>query len=126
TGVQTCALPIFDPLALDISWDIGVSLSFSRQYDRAIEQFQKTIEMDPNFVPAHNGLAQAYQGKGMYDEAIAELKNAKVGGAQLAYAYAMAGKRDEAQKIFDELKELSKQHYVSPFDFALIYIVLGD
>ena len=62
----------------------------------------------------------------MYDEAIAELKNAKVGGAQLAYAYAMAGKRDEAQKIFDELKELSKQHYVSPFDFALIYVGLGD
>jgi len=115
-----------DPLALDISWDIGVSLSFSRQYDRAIEQFQKTIEIDPNFVPAHNGLVQAYQGKGMYDEAIAELKNAKAGGAQLAYAYAVAGKRDEAQKILDELKELSKQHYVSPFDFALIYVGLGD
>jgi TolB-like protein/DNA-binding winged helix-turn-helix (wHTH) protein/Tfp pilus assembly protein PilF len=115
-----------DPLALDISWDIGVSLSFSRQYDRAIEQFQKIIEMDPNFVPAHGGLVQAYQAKGMYEEAIAELKKANAGRAQVAYAYAVAGKRDEALKILDELKELSKQRYVSPFDFALIYMGLGD
>jgi len=117
-----------DPLALDISWDIGVSLSFSHQYDRAIEQFNKTIEMDPTFVPAHNGLAAAYQGKGMYDKAIAELKDAKVGGAQLAYAYAVAEKRDEARKILDDLQGLAKQpgRYVSPFDFALIYMGLGE
>lgn len=46
----------------------------------------------------------------------------------LGYAYAVAGKRDEAQKILDELKELSKQpqRYVSPFDLTIIYMGLGD
>jgi tetratricopeptide (TPR) repeat protein len=38
----------------------------------------------------------------------------------------VAGKRGEAQKILESLKEASKQGYVSPFDFALIYMGLGD
>jgi hypothetical protein len=38
----------------------------------------------------------------------------------------MAGKRNEAQKELAELQELSKQRYVSPGLFALIYAALGD
>ena len=117
-----------DPLSLNISWDIAVLFNFLRQYDRAIEQFQKTTEMDATFPPAHRGLAETYQEKGMYEAAIAELKKANVSGAQLAYAYAVAGKRDEARKILDDLQGLAKQpgRYVSPFDFALIYMGLGE
>jgi TolB-like protein/DNA-binding winged helix-turn-helix (wHTH) protein/Tfp pilus assembly protein PilF len=119
-----------DPFSLNIRWDIGVVLTFSRQYDRAIEQFQKTIELEPNFIAAHTGIVPAYQQKGMHAEAIAELKKAQSLGerrvAHLAYAYALAGQRDEARKILGEMIELSKQQYVSPFDFALIYMGLGD
>ena len=105
-----------------------------RQYDKAIEQFRKTLELDPNYPQARYWLGLAYMQKGMYEEAISEhkkaiaLDNTSRRVAQLGYAYAVAGKRDEAQKILDELKELSKQPqgYVSPFDFALIYMGLGD
>ena len=123
-----------DPLSVNLSADIGFALYFSRQYDRAIEQFQKTIEMDPNFAPAHVRLGMAYLAKGMYDEAITEKKKAIAldespgrwgRAASLGYAYAVAGKRREALKIFDDLQELSKQRYVSPFNFALIYLGLG-
>jgi len=38
----------------------------------------------------------------------------------------MAGKRNEARKELAELQELSKQRYVSPDLFALIYAALGD
>jgi TolB-like protein/DNA-binding winged helix-turn-helix (wHTH) protein/Tfp pilus assembly protein PilF len=120
-----------DPLALNIIWDIGVLFDFSQQYDRAIEQFQKMIEMDPSSTSAHASLGDIYQLKGRHEEAIAELKKANaLGGsrAQLAYAYAVAGNRDEAQKILNDFKELAKQpgRYVSPFNFALIYMGLGD
>jgi TolB-like protein/Tfp pilus assembly protein PilF len=115
-----------DPLSLELMWNMGVWFSFSRQYDRAIEQFQKMIEMDPKVIGAHTSIAETYQKKGMYEEAIAELKNANVSGAPLGYAYAVAGKRDEAQKILDDLKEQSKQRYVSPKAFAMIYMGLGD
>jgi TolB-like protein/DNA-binding winged helix-turn-helix (wHTH) protein len=72
-----------DPLSLELMWDMGVWFSFSRQDDRAIEQFQKIIEMDPKVIAAHTMIAEAYQKKGMYEEAIAELKNADVSGAPL-------------------------------------------
>ena len=38
----------------------------------------------------------------------------------------MAGRRDRAQKVLDELKQLSRRRYVAPFDIAVIYIGLGD
>ena len=38
----------------------------------------------------------------------------------------MAGRKEEARKILDELKEAAKQRYVQPFAFALIYIGLDD
>ncbi len=123
-----------DPLGLDVNWDMGVTLNFSRRYDQAIQQFQKIIEMDPNYIPAHApGLVEVYQEKGMYEEAITEVKKANAlgsrgpaGQAGLAYAYALAGKKAEARKILGELKESTKQRYVSPFSFALIYMGLGD
>ncbi len=46
--------------------------------------------------------------------------------AGLGYAYASSGKRAEAEKLTYELKELSKQRYVSSFVLTLIYIDLGE
>ena len=46
--------------------------------------------------------------------------------AYLGYAFALAGKRTEAQKIIDELREESKIKYVAPYPMALIYTGLGD
>ena len=43
-----------------------------------------------------------------------------------AYAYAMAGGREEALKILNEQNRLAKQRYISPFNFAIIYTGLGD
>ncbi|MGH9841880.1 MAG: tetratricopeptide repeat protein, partial [Blastocatellia bacterium] len=42
-----------DPLSLVINTHLGLLLHFSRQYDLAIEQYQITLEMDPNFALAH-------------------------------------------------------------------------
>ena len=89
--------------------------------------------MNPNFAPAHARLGMNYLKNGMYEEAITEHKKAtgideRPGRvARLGYAYAVAGRRDEAQKVIDDLKEQqSKGRYVSPFHFALIYMGLGD
>jgi TolB-like protein/DNA-binding winged helix-turn-helix (wHTH) protein/Tfp pilus assembly protein PilF len=114
-----------DPLSFEIDQEIAQTLYWSRQYDRAIEEFQKTAGIDANF--PHGLLAQAYQAKGRYQEAVVELEKAGgKGNHQLGYAYAVAGKTTEARRVLDELNELSKDRYVSPFRFALVYIGLGD
>jgi tetratricopeptide (TPR) repeat protein len=46
--------------------------------------------------------------------------------ALLGHAYAGSGQRDEALKKLNQLKEIGKQRYVSPYSWAIIYSGLGD
>ncbi len=122
-----------DPLSLIINSDVGRIFYFARQYDRAIEQCRKTFELDPNFAEAHRTLGSAYEAKDMYAEAIGEFEravtlsggNPRMTGA-LAHAYAVAGKKAQATKLLNELKDLAKQSYVPAFHIATICAGLGD
>lgn len=49
-----------------------------------------------------------------------------VAEARIGRIYALTGKKREAQKVLDKLKELSKQGYVPPYNMALIYDGLGE
>jgi TolB-like protein len=121
-----------DPLSLPSSRALGQTFYYARQYDQAIEQEQKTLELDPNFIPAHMQLGFAYLSKSMYREGTAEfekvlaMSRGNVGLAELGYAYAMAGRGTEAEKVLDGLNTRSKQKYVSPVDRAIIYAGLGE
>ncbi|HET9786375.1 MAG TPA: hypothetical protein VFP47_04540, partial [Pyrinomonadaceae bacterium] len=44
----------------------------------------------------------------------------------LGYAYAVAGKPQEARQILAELKELSDKTYISPYYPAMIHAGLGE
>jgi tetratricopeptide (TPR) repeat protein len=46
----------------------------ARRYDVAIEHLKKVIEMDPNYVRTHFYLAQVYEEKEMFEEALVELE----------------------------------------------------
>jgi tetratricopeptide (TPR) repeat protein len=77
-------------------------------------------------------LGQLYERKGQVPEAIAEFQKAKQLDnsplilAKLGRAYALSGKRAEAQKLIDELKELSRRRYVSSTFVAEIYAALSE
>jgi len=121
-----------NPLSLPIVTTIASLFYYARQYDLAIERCKKAFEIDPDFHWAHAILAASYLRKSMFGEAITEFQKAVThsGGsaaylADLAHAYVVAGKRDEAQKILEELHEQSKQRYVPHYEIALVYIALG-
>jgi tetratricopeptide (TPR) repeat protein len=74
-----------------------------------------------------------YIQESMYKEGIAEFEKASMMSPDnpgllsgLGYAYAVAGKRTEAQKVLDRLNESSKQKYVSAWYRATIYAGLGE
>lgn len=122
-----------DPLSLIIPSALGLNFLFARQPDRAIEQAQKTLQMNPNFPAAHDLLGMAYQSKGMNSEAIAEFrKYYDLSGRdtdtlmRLAHAYAVAGKTDEARKILEQMENPPKGLYISPNDIATVYAGLGE
>ena len=46
--------------------------------------------------------------------------------ALLGHAYAVSGKRSEAQQVLNDLQQLQSQRYVSPYTVAAIYAGLND
>jgi serine/threonine-protein kinase len=121
-----------DPLSLIINTGLGRMYCGARKYDEAIDQLKKTLEIEANFAEAHFQLALAYEGKGKYEKAAAAFQKSVELFADptmkgwVAREYAIAGKKDEARKILNELKELSKQQYVSPYMVAIGYAALGE
>jgi TolB-like protein/Tfp pilus assembly protein PilF len=124
-----------EPLSLVINFEVGLASYFSRNYNQAIDQFQKTLELDANFPPPHTFLAAAYEQKGMLKEATTAFQKAITvtqgpartqATAGLGYVYAVSGRKAEARKILAELQSLSEHRYVPATDTALIYAGLGD
>ena len=123
----------YAPLDLASYGDLSSLYLYAGRYDQAIETARRAIELDETYWYAHAALGLAYERKGQFPEAIAEMEkahssdinNAWVTG-YLGYVYAKAGKTTEARKIVDQLKELSKQRWVSPFNIAIVYAGLKD
>jgi TolB-like protein/Tfp pilus assembly protein PilF len=121
-----------DPLDLISNTNVADGLYYAHQYDRAIEQYQKTQELDANFSQAHWGLGSAYDRKGMYKEAIAEWqKSFLIEGDQrsaelIGKAYSRSGYNGAIRAWLDDLISQSTHHYVSAFTVAEMYARLGE
>ena len=122
-----------DPVSLSLNENLGWALYVARRYPEAIEQFEKTLELDPNFGRAlrYLGLTQLYLGR--HAEALGTLERARgaLSGepeveADLALAHALAGEKEEAQKMLEELMKESDERYVSPFLIASFHAGLGN
>jgi DNA-binding winged helix-turn-helix (wHTH) protein/tetratricopeptide (TPR) repeat protein len=122
-----------DPLSVMINADLGWLLFFARQYDRAIEQLTKTIEMEPNFALAHWLLGLNYEQKGLFEDAISEFRRAMSLSHEIPFALASlghvlgkTGKRKEALAVLAQLERLSKRRYVSPHSIATVHVGLSQ
>jgi TolB-like protein/Tfp pilus assembly protein PilF len=122
-----------DPVSPPAQMNLGVVLYFARRYDEAITQIGETLELEPDFGPAHIMLGRVYAAKGMADRAVEELERAqRLLGPRPdvitphAYVLAKAGRRREALARLDELRRISKPRDPAPIRIALVHIGLGD
>jgi TolB-like protein/Tfp pilus assembly protein PilF len=127
-----------DPVGVQTNLYLGAKYYWARRDDEAIEQYKKTLELDPNYALAHDYLADAYARKGMYEQAILEEQNYlrlsgdEEGAAALGRDFAAWGydkaMRSLYQKNLDAFKAAaaSKEAYVSPMLFVFSYIRLGE
>jgi len=122
-----------DPLNLHVKSRLGFVYYYSRDFDRAIEQFKEIVAFDPNNPFGHLGLMEVFGIKGRYDEALAEGQKLLESGMRavavvgsLGAWYGFAGKKDKALELLSELKARSNQGYVSSFWIAAIYMGLGE
>jgi TolB-like protein/DNA-binding winged helix-turn-helix (wHTH) protein/Flp pilus assembly protein TadD len=122
-----------DPLSLIISADMADALCIAHLFDEAVQQGKTTLQMDPNFAIGHYELGQAFEQKHMHDQAIAEFQKAiEISGhsgvfdSNLAYVYAVLGRKEEAIKIAKDLEAQHDQNPSAEANIALIYVGLGD
>ena len=122
-----------DPLSLIINSVVGWIYYEGRRYDRAVQQCQRTAQMDPNYAPALLDLGTVYLKTGDYTQALVQFERARsIAGdtavvlGYIAQAQALAGEKKQAREILLRLEGARDPHFVSDWDLALIYDALGE
>jgi adenylate cyclase len=126
-----------DPLSPRFGFGSARLFFFMRQYDAALDQFRKTLELDPSWAFAHEWLGDAYEKKNMSKEAIGEwskafhLSGVDEDASLLESTYAESGFEAAiqalAQKQLERIKEKSARgEYVPAVDYVTAYMRLGD
>jgi tetratricopeptide (TPR) repeat protein len=112
--------------------NLGVAYRAAGQYDRAIADFRRALEIAPGNARVHFQLGVTALMRGRLNDAIGELEtavssqnNSRV-QAYLGYAYAAAERPLDARRILNELDARGRQQYVSSFGIALIHDALGE
>jgi Tol biopolymer transport system component/TolB-like protein/Tfp pilus assembly protein PilF len=126
-----------DPRSAIICSAIATVYFYNRQYDLAIEQGNKALEIDPGLVPAHRLLRWTYGTLNRYEDALRSYISEKgySGDGEfewpviVAQLEAIGGKADEAQAAL-------KRGFASPafksganymyYEIAVIYTLLND
>jgi adenylate cyclase len=122
-----------DPLSIPCQLGLGWAYYFSQQYDLAIRQHRKTLEIAPNAPMAVYGLLLSYHHKRMPEQAREELQCAlQAFGDEPAavmlrgVTQAIIGVRAVACEALERLEELAIEKYVPALYRAFIYIALKD
>jgi TolB-like protein/Flp pilus assembly protein TadD len=122
-----------DPCSLLANAMYGQFLYQAGRDTEAVEQLHKTLELEPRFWVAQICLAKTYERLGRHAEALECCRNAAAfsGGNSEApsiagYLHAVSGERAEAEQKIQELLARRKEHYVPPYNVALIFAGLGD
>ena len=113
-------------------WVLGFSYGARDQFDKAIAEYEKAIDIDQDYAPAYNSLGYAYILKGEYDRAeeafqdyirlIPEEANPYDSMADL---YTRMGRHDEAIEHYQKAVELNPQFAISQRKVGLNLVYMG-
>ena len=122
-----------DPLSPIITTTAAIILWQARHYEQGLEMCRKALDLAPEFSLARWAEALLLSQMGMYDTAIAEMEELvqlspglPLFVHLLGNCYAMAGKHEEALRVVQRLKEISKVRFISAFMPASIYACLNE
>ena len=123
---------LLDPLSVWVHTVAGLVAYLTRNYDRAIQELQKAIELDSRAGEARRALGITYIQMNDLARAIPELEAARTllgetpaALASLGRAYGRAGLVDQAEGLLLQLKTVSAQKRVAAASTAAIYVALG-
>jgi len=119
-----------DPLSIVVHQAMGEFYYLQGDFHAAVLAYEKGLELGRNDASLHQYLSWPHEQLGLYEEAIALHKaavelsqRAPVYLSGLGYSYGIAGRREDALQILEELKRSNKS---SSYDLALVHLGLGD
>jgi tetratricopeptide (TPR) repeat protein len=121
-----------DPLSIGINWFLAAAYGFAGRFDEAVQQGEFLIETEPRSWVGHwivgytCGMMRQFDRSIAAFEQAARLDQSPMIAGQLGFVYALAGLRDEARALLDELKAKLAESYVPPYYIAIIYAALGE
>lgn len=118
-----------DPLSLVMHANMANYYQWKRDFDGALAQTRRTLELAPDLPLALLFSGMAHWGKGQYEDAatrfarLVELAGPGFKG-YLGYSLAKAGRKDGALAVLDELTVLSRSDRVPSFQLGLVLLGL--
>ena len=131
-ALHACKL---DPLSLPVSHNLAGAYIQLGQFDKAIEQLEKILEVDQNFILSTISLGWAYLELGKENKAMEfflkagkQMGNSPKAQTFAAYIYGKTGKQSKAEEILERMKESANidQNIMIDQDMAIVYAGLGD
>lgn len=130
---QICEAMRTDPLSLPNNAELVRTLYYARDYNGALLQAQKALQLDPNYARTHFWMARVYSQMRMHKEAIAEaeiveqaLSNTTLALTERAYCLAAGGHSVEARRILLGLEQRAQSEFVPFYNRAIIHLALGE
>src|SRR5262249_18890400 len=117
--------------------NLGDLYYYKRQYDLALQQYRRTMEIEPGSTIAHESIFGVYEMEGMYAQAIEAAESISTSSRSLLgvsrntadilrRGYSNGGAKGYWQARLDLAKAAAKKESVSDAYMAIIYARLGQ
>jgi serine/threonine protein kinase/tetratricopeptide (TPR) repeat protein len=124
-----------EPLSLKYNDTLGTVYHFAGQDELSLEQYRKTLEMDPNYAGGVGNLAFLYADLHQYDlwlqnwnksvTLMNDHENMKI-AEEASKVYAKSGYPATMRRIIELELELAKRRYVDPAEIGVDYAEVGE
>lgn len=124
-----------DPLSAEMLASVAVTHYYRREYDEALRQYERALEVSPAYGPGFLGRARVYAEQGRYQEATDQINKAiaLVGDsaayrAELARTYALAGWHNMAEQALGGLLLADRERGddLNHVGIGYVYAALGS
>src|SRR6266496_1646938 len=122
-----------DPLSPIVNMALPEVFTWESRYDEAIAEYKKIIALDASFPGSYGNLANLYERKHMYSEALdtmqpyLSLKGQPDFLSELRRIYSASGYNAVLRKELEkDLQKRTQGNYTSPVGIAASYAMLGD
>jgi serine/threonine protein kinase/Tfp pilus assembly protein PilF len=134
TGIEEGRRAVeLDPASLEANTFLGWEFYFARHYDEAVKQLRVAVAMEPNYWLSRMLLGMTYEQQVDLQGALEQLEKASSveieipwPTAELGHLYARMGRKEDTEKVLQELARRGEKVYVTPYNLATIYVGLGQ